>query len=269
MSLSANEMERFYVALENKFRGGAEMVRDRQSAYLPFVKRVQISVDSGVFLDIGCGRGEWLDLLREAGVPCQGVDMNAEMVKICRSKGLDAACGNAIDYLKSFPDASLLGVSAFHVIEHVSLDVGLEMLAEIKRCLVDGGVVFFETPNPENVRVGSHTFFIDPTHTKPVPPHLLAFMFEFSGFEVNEVVRLHPATDFNGLAPLSSAESYLLGHFCGPQDYAVVGAKGKVRTGIFPVFPKHSSGGAHGSGVRPSFSKRIKAKLRQSLSRIL
>lgn len=237
----SNKLEEFYVALEDRFRGGADLIRERQQVYVPVVQRsIRAALASSatldaVFLDIGCGRGEWLSLLRDHQIPCRGVDMNAEMVRICQRSGHDAVCANALEYLKTLPDGSLLGVSAFHVVEHLDLQTSLDLLTEIHRCLMDGGIAFFETPNPENLRVASHTFYIDPTHTKPVPPQLLAFMFEFSGFLGNEIVRLHPTKDFQTRWPMVGATGFMMHHFCTAQDYAVVGVKGAVPPGLLPA----------------------------------
>lgn len=243
------KIDRFYLALEDRFRGSPEIIRDRQKFYLPLVKRsIQLSKldlpSNAVFLDIGCGRGEWLSLLKSESIPSLGVDTNGEMVDTSKQKGLNAHCCNALEYLKGLPDHSLLGASAFHVIEHVDLETGLGLLSELLRCLLPGGIVFFETPNPENLRVSTHNFFIDPTHTKPIPPILLQFMFEHTGFQGNEIVRLHPPGDFqskwalDGLAskiPFSDATQFMLQHFCAPQDYAVVGVKGQPAAGLLPV----------------------------------
>jgi len=237
----SERFDRFYVALENRFRGSAELIRSRQSVFVPLFRRCQDaqprhSGTQSVVLDIGCGRGEWLGLLQEQGIACRGVDMNADMVKICLARGLQSQCGDAMALLQSLPDASLLGVTAFHVVEHIAPDATLDLMAEIHRCLVPGGVALFETPNPENIRTATHNFHVDPTHIKPIPPILLQFMFEFSGFEGNEIVRLHPARK-SLLRSLfaSPASRFLLRHFEGSQDYAVVGVKGPVPKGLPPA----------------------------------
>ena len=242
-------IERFYIALEDRFRGSPDLIRERQKFYLPLVKRsIRLSHRNvhpeAFFLDIGCGRGEWLTLLKQEGISSVGVDTNGEMVATSKQKGLDAHCCDALEYLRGLPDESLLGASAFHVIEHVDLETGLNLLSELLRCLIPGGIAFFETPNTENFRVSTHNFFIDPTHTKPIPPILLQFMFEHTGFQGNEIVRLHPADDFqskwalDGLAskiPLADATLFMLQHFCAAQDYAVIGVKGQPMVGLLPA----------------------------------
>ena len=244
----SQNIDDFYVALEDRFRGSAEVIRQRQMAYIPLVQRALGGMPAAArentsFLDIGCGRGEWLNLLREHAVPCRGVDMNQSMIDICRRAGHQVDCANALDLLHSLPDNSLFGVSAFHVIEHVDLETGLGLLTQILRCLTPGGIAFFETPNPENLRVSGHNFYIDPTHTKPVPPPLLQFMFEFCGFQGNEIVRLQPTDDFHGKwamkglpakLPFADAVKFMLQYFCSAQDYSVVGVKGPPPMGLLP-----------------------------------
>jgi SAM-dependent methyltransferase len=238
-----NKMDEFYVALENRFRGGAELIRERQMVYVPLIKYVMQTVGDGQqydFVDVGCGRGEWMSLLRENGVKSKGIDTNAEMINLCKLNDLDVIHGDALAYFKYLPDNCLAGVSAFHVVEHLDLETSLSLLTEIQRCLVEGGMAFFETPNPENVSVGSHTFYIDPTHTKPIPPVLLSFMFEFCGFFKNEIVRLHPIRQpYEGEIPTAAA-AHMFHHFFGAQDYAVVGFKQEPPLGALQCLPGYS-----------------------------
>jgi SAM-dependent methyltransferase len=238
----SERFDRFYLALENRFRGSSDHIRAGQSIFVPVFKRChaaaqsQSAGDNRRVLDIGCGRGEWLDLLRDQGIACQGLDMNADMVALCEQRGHQASRGNALDTLRALPDASLLGVTAFHVIEHIDPQSALDWLAEIHRCLVPGGIVLFETPNPENVRTATHNFFIDPTHIRPIPPILLQFMFEFSGFSGNEIVRMRPLRNKGWRWRLASpASRFMIRHFLKEQDYAVIGVKGPVPPGLLPA----------------------------------
>lgn len=240
----STRFDRFYVALEDRFRGSPEIIRTRQSIFIPLFQRCRESAlrsnasanDTAQVLDIGCGRGEWLSLLREHGIPARGVDVNADMVGICAQRGLQAQCADALEQLRAAPDGSLLGVTAFHVVEHLPTETALDLLAEAHRCLCPGGVVLFETPNPENICTATHDFHVDPTHKSPIPPILLQFMFEFSGFEANEIVRLHPPMKSRRRRLFASAASrFLLRHFEGPRDYAVVGIKGPVTQGLLPA----------------------------------
>ena len=238
----SERFDRFYLALENRVRGSTDHIRQGQSVFLPVFRRchsavIENSLDAcPPVLDIGCGRGEWLDLLKDAAIPCQGLDMNRDMAALCVERGHQAIQGNALDVLKTLPDASLLGVTAFHVVEHISPESALELLAEIYRCLVPGGIALFETPNPENIRTATHHFFLDPTHLRPIPPMLLQFMFEFSGFTGNEIVRLRPVRDKAFRSRLASpASRFMMRHFLKEQDYAVIGVKGPVPPGLLPA----------------------------------
>jgi O-antigen chain-terminating methyltransferase len=162
--------------------------------------------------------------------------MNRDMVALCVERGHQAIHGNALEVLRTLPDASLLGVTAFHVVEHISPESALELLAEIYRCLVPGGIALFETPNPENIRTATNNFFLDPTHLRPVPPMLLQFMFEFCGFTGNEIVRLRPVPGKGWRWRMaSSASRFVLKHFLKEQDYAVIGVKGPVPPGLLPA----------------------------------
>jgi len=124
-------------------------------------------------LDIGCGRGEWLELLKENNLNARGLDLNQVMVRMCRDKGLNVEEGEALSFLKSLPDSSLGAVTGFHLIEHYGFEFLVKLLGEILRVLKPGGIVIFETPNPGNILVGSCNFYIDPTHNKPLPSILI------------------------------------------------------------------------------------------------
>ena len=114
-------------------------------------------------LDAGCGRGEWLELLKEQGITTgRGIDNNRVMVKQCEGYGLDVIEGDVIESLRDFPSASLGAVTAFHLIEHLPLNVLVKFLDETARVLKSGGIAIFETPNPENILVGAFTFYLDP-----------------------------------------------------------------------------------------------------------
>jgi 2-polyprenyl-3-methyl-5-hydroxy-6-metoxy-1,4-benzoquinol methylase len=177
-------------------------------------------------LDLGCGRGEWLELLREEGLRARGVDLNRMLVEACRQQGLEVVDGDAIGYLRSLPDASLGVVTAIHLIEHLPFDAFVKLLDETVRVLKPGGVTIFETPNAENVLVGSNTFYLDPTHRNPLPSAVVKFLAEARGLCRLEVMPLHPYPAAcrvveTGLEVGKRFNEY----FYGPQDYAVMGWK--------------------------------------------
>ena len=167
-----------YAALEDRFRGTREDVKERSSFYLQFIKESEAAV-----LDVGCGRGEWLELMRENGIKALGVDMNRVLIEQCRERGLEVVEEDVLVYLRNLPDKSLGAVTGFHIIEHISLDQLLSLIDEVMRVLMPGGVAIFETPNPDNVLVGSNYFYFDPTHRHPLPSQLMHFLFETRGFQ--------------------------------------------------------------------------------------
>jgi 2-polyprenyl-3-methyl-5-hydroxy-6-metoxy-1,4-benzoquinol methylase len=210
-----------YAALEDRFRGTREEIKERLSFYLQFVKGIP---DEAGVLDIGCGRGEWLEVLREDGIKASGLDMNSILIEQCQERGLEVVEEDAIVYLRNLPDKSLGAVTGFHIIEHVSPDQLLSMLDEVMRVLIPGGVAMFETPNPDNVLVGSKYFYLDPTHRHPLPSQLMHFLFETRGFQRTQVINLHPweTARVQGDAELTERFN---DYFFGPMDYAIVGWK--------------------------------------------
>ena len=210
-----------YAALEDRFRGTREEIKERLSFYLQFIKGK--ANEAGV-LDIGCGRGEWLELLREDGIKASGVDMNSVLIEQCRERGLEVVEEDVIAYLRNLPDKSLGAITGFHIIEHVSPDQLLSLLDEVMRVLIPGGVTMFETPNPDNVLVGSKYFYFDPTHRHPLPSQLMHFLLETRGFQRTQVINLHPWESARVQGGAELAERFN-DYFFGPMDYAIVGWK--------------------------------------------
>ena len=217
----AHRHDALYMALEDRFRGSREEVKERLSFYLPYIKGI---ANQAAVVDIGCGRGEWLELLRADGIKASGVDMNSVLVEQCRERGLEVVAEDAIIYLRKLPDKSLGAVTGFHIIEHVSLDQLLSLLDEVMRVLVPGGVAICETPNPDNVLVGSNYFYFDPTHRHPLPSQLMHFLFETRGFQRTEVINLHPWESARIQGGTELTERFN-DYFFGPMDYAVLGWK--------------------------------------------
>ena len=185
----------FYRAFEDKHRGSRELIKTRLRVYLPFLTALQ-EVDRGCkVLDLGCGRGEWLELLKEIKMDGHGVDLDDGMLQACRDLGLSVETGEAIAYLKSVPSESLSVVSAFHVVEHIPFSELQILVQEALRVLKPAGLLILETPNPENIRVGTSNFYLDPTHIHPIPPPLLAFLPDYYGFYRTKVVRLQEAAE--------------------------------------------------------------------------
>ncbi len=143
-------------------------------------------------LDLGCGRGELLDLLREAGVPAQGVEADPALAGAARRRGLAVHEGDLLAFLREQPARSRGAVSAIHVLEHLPAPELLATLGEIRRVLAPGGVLVVESPNPHSLRVGASLYWLDPTHQRPLMPETLELFLTASGLEVSRRGWLHP-----------------------------------------------------------------------------
>ncbi|AEH87083.1 methyltransferase domain-containing protein [Mesorhizobium opportunistum] len=183
-----------YKAFEDRFRGSRELVKDRLKIYQPLLAQIPRQAEGPTLaIDLGCGRGEWLEILAEAGFDATGVDTNALMAQEATDNGLKIELQDAIDYLSGRPNSSVAVISAFHMVEHVPTDYLIRLLDECNRVLTNDGLLILETPNPENISVGTHTFHLDPTHKSPLPPDLLEFLVGQAEFAETAILRLNGA----------------------------------------------------------------------------
>lgn len=214
---SVTAEHRWYLDFEDQHRGSPETIRERQQLYLPYLQAAFSDPQEGWVLDLGCGRGEWLAVLTEAGYKAEGVDNNPNLVSLARQSGLRVHQADLFEYLHTLPDQSYAAVTAFQLIEHLPLAALLELFAESRRILRPGGVIILETPNPENLQVGAYSFWLDPTHIRPLPPPLLAQLARYFGFVDIRIERLNPWPHYRPDAddPLNK----LL--YC-EQDYALI-----------------------------------------------
>ena len=217
-----HRIDALYVAFEDVFRGSKEDIKERLRIYLPILKNATTGAATLSIIDVGCGRGEWLEILREEGLVAQGVDTNRMMIEQCRLRRLAVVEGEAIAFLRTLPDTSVDAITAFHVVEHFLFEDLVRLLDEIVRVLKPGGVAIFETPNPDNVLVGSRTFFMDPTHRRPLPSPVLKFLGEARGLCRVETWNLHPYPVGFHIQGTELAQRFSE-LFYGPQDYAVIG----------------------------------------------
>ncbi|QTR46384.1 methyltransferase domain-containing protein [Thiothrix litoralis] len=215
-------LDAYYIAFEDANRGTLDEIRQKLSIYLPYITRFKEKSGELPLLDIGCGRGEWLGLLQDAGISAYGVDMNGVMVTVGQERGLDVRHEDGLAHLQKLPDHSLSVITSFHVIEHLPFAVLFSVLIEIKRVLIPGGLLILETPNPENVLVGSHTFYHDFTHRNPVTPSALTFLLTYHNFQNIEVLRLHPYPEEAKVPGHDPLTERVNGHLCGPQDFAMI-----------------------------------------------
>ncbi len=211
----------FYRAFEEKHRGPRELIKGRLKVYLPFIKHLKDIYPDAPAVDLGCGRGEWLELLGENGFAAQGVDLDDGMLEACRELGLTVQTGEAIDFLKKLPDQSQVVISGFHIAEHIPFDDLQTLVEESLRVLRPAGVLILETPNPENIVVGTSSFYLDPTHIRPIPPQLLSFIPDYYGYKRVKVLRLQETVD------IASNENLSLLNVLKDvsPDYAVVAQK--------------------------------------------
>ena len=199
------------------FRGSEEYVKGGQRQYVANFEGCQN------VLDIGCGRGEFLEIMREANIPAVGIDLSGESVAICRLKGLQAETADLFTYLAGLPEESLDGIFCAQVVEHLPPERLPEMIQLCAGRLGRNGVMVIETPNPECLAIFATHFYLDPTHARPIPHKLLAFYLEESGVGVMEVRKLAPAVESMpslGLLPEAFREA-----FFGGLDYAIIGKK--------------------------------------------
>jgi len=212
----------FYRAFEDKHRGSRELIKNRFRVYMPFILPLKEIYPDGLALDIGCGRGEWLELLKDNSIAAQGVDFDEGMLKACKDISLDVTNADGVAYLQAQADHSITIVSAFHVVEHISFSELQSFVRESLRVLKPGGLLIMETPNPENIKVATENFYLDPTHIKPIPSALLSFLPEFYGFERTKILKLQENKDLENQENVS-----LLNVMADVSpDYAVVAQKG-------------------------------------------
>jgi O-antigen chain-terminating methyltransferase len=204
-----------YARFAGRFRGTEEYVTQSQRFYLPYFKgRRHV-------LDIGCGRGEFLQLMREAGVPAKGIESSEESAAYCRSLDLDVEQADLFTYLSAQPEATLDGIFCSQVVEHLPPARLPEMIRLCATRLATGGILAIETPNPECLAIFATHFYLDPTHTRPIPSQLLAFYMEESGLGRLEIHPKAPAIE--SIPELAELPAAFREKFFGGLDYAILG----------------------------------------------
>ena len=225
--VAASEQGLDYLAFEARFRGSEDTVRGRQEVYRRDLERRRRVVD------LGCGRGELLELLRDAGVDSYGVDTEPDFVELLAEKGIEVRREDAIAHVEGLAPGEVDGIVASHVIEHLPPAVIGRLVVGAAAALPEGGVLILETPNPESLLAGSINFHRDPTHLRPVHPDTLVFLCESAGFREVEVLRLSPVPESERLPSPAPGDDPLARHVdamaerlngivFGWQDYAVI-----------------------------------------------
>lgn len=224
--------------LIDAFRGSEEEIHHRLDHYLSDLR------GSAPILDLGCGRGELLLMLRDAGVDAAGVDGDAALAGAAVRRGLEVVEGDVLAVLRTLDDESRGAVTAFHLFEHLPPEVLVAVLAEARRVLRPGGLLIAECPNPHSLRVGGALFWQDPTHQRPLLPETLELFLRAAGFAVDRVETLHPfppdqllMDDEGGTAAVTDADLTTLAErvdrlrrrlddlLNGPRDFAVWAVK--------------------------------------------
>lgn len=213
-----------YRDLEATFRGTREYVRGSVEGYM---KDIAAAAGSAPVVDMGSGRGEFLEACREHGLIAYGIETNPVFVRESAARGLEVREMDVLAHLAEVPDGSLGAITLFHVAEHLPLDSLVELIDAALRALQPGGMLLLETPNPTNVRVGAASFYLDPTHLKPLHPRFLDFLCVQRGFAATEVRFLHGETT-DGLT-IPDADPHALDELnwalFSPFDYAVLARK--------------------------------------------
>ncbi len=226
-----------YYLFENIFRGAEEVILERQSVYLPYYRGAEN------VLDVGCGRGEFLELLRREDVPAYGIDLNEDMIQVCREKGFDVRQADALQHLASLPPESLGGVFMAQFIEHLPAAVIVEAARLAFDKLRPGSHLVMETQNPLSMVVSARNFYTDMSHIRPVHPEAARFMLQMVGFQRVDLKFLAPFSPDEQLKPILAdglappvTDRHLFervdGNFeklndlmFGYQDFAVIGQK--------------------------------------------
>lgn len=170
-----------YTGFENRFRGPEEEVKKQQEAYLPYFQK------GAKVLDLGCGRGEFIQLLHDQGIDAEGVDINGQMVEICLEKGLKCQKADLLERLAEFKDGALGGIFSSQVIEHLE-PVYLKRMIELAYAkLSPSSYLVVETINPASVFSLVQVYFLDLSHRQPIHSQTLRFLLESAGFEEVEI----------------------------------------------------------------------------------
>ena len=210
--------DQFYADFERFHYASEEDIEQYRSIYLPYVNPLLKYFAGPVALDFGCGRGEWLGMMRNLGFETYGVDIDAGMLKSALRKGLNVELGDGMEYLKKVPSASVSVLTAFHVLEHLQFKEIRDFFAESKRILKPGGLLILETPNPENLHVATTNFYLDPTHVRPIPILQMVALAKQYEYETYSIIRLQEDKSLYNKQDVSFKDLY----YGVSKDYAII-----------------------------------------------
>ena len=209
------------IYFQGRFGGDGSVIRQQAEGFVElFAGRERV-------LDLGCGRGIFLALAKDRNVGAYGVDLDPRMVEQATAAGFEAVGGEALEHLHSLPDGSIDGLFARHVAEHVLPGELVDLVRELRRVLRPGSPAVLITPNPATLTVGAHTFWLDPSHLRPIPPELFRYYLEVEGFTDVSVRTFEPSTEHLSEdvpeGPIRENVKLLNRTLFGDRDYAVVG----------------------------------------------
>ncbi|MDY0041040.1 MAG: methyltransferase domain-containing protein, partial [Desulforhabdus sp.] len=216
-------LDALYVSFEDQFRGTRIDIKNRLRVYLPFIEEAGAGTAEAPVVDLGCGRGEWLEILQESNLHAVGVDRNRIMLQQCRELNLKVIENDAVQFLHGQNGNSLGAITGHHIIEHLDLTTLITLLDECFRTLKPGGILIFETPNPENLLVGAYSFHFDPTHKKVQVPDSLRFLVEQRGFSRTQILRLNRYSDL--CQSDDDADDFRKKWFYSEMDFAIIAYK--------------------------------------------
>jgi O-antigen chain-terminating methyltransferase len=224
-------LDSFYAAFEDHFHEDRSLVRARLELYLALVREAGAGTADAPVVDVGCGRGEWLDVLRECGLIGRGIEVNRVFIDMCRTRGLEVFEGDVIEILRGMPNGSAGAITSMHGIEHLPLERAIVLLDEARRVLRPHGLIILDAPNPENRSVGHQWFYMHPTRRNPLPPEALRWIVESRGFSDVRIERMVIAQDQNVSKPVSKdvpgaeAINALLASMNASNNYAILGMR--------------------------------------------
>lgn len=219
-----------YFKFQEHMRGSYSKIKAQQQEYVNYF------AECSNVIDLGCGRGEFLEVLHEHGINATGVDSYGESVNYCRMRGLQVVQGDAIEYLMEQKTESIDGVFAAQLIEHIPMKSLLELCKESYRVMKPESYIILETPNPMCLSVYMNSFYLDPSHKNPVHPHLMEYLMKECGFhdvhvvfpEASKVGYRFPLLDAEhcmNLAEFNDGVNLLSDIMFGSQDYAIIAKK--------------------------------------------
>ena len=219
-----------YFAFQEQMRGSFTEIKKRQFSYLTYYEGCTSVID------LGCGRGEFVELLQEHGIGATGVDLYTKSVQFCRSRGLNVVEQDAVAFLKEQKEESADGIFSAQLVEHISAGQILEICRESYRVLKPGSYLVIETPNPMCLSTYMNSFYLDPSHKNPVHPHLMEYFLRECGYSNIKIVftqasksgyrlPLLNVENCKNLAEFNDGVNFLSDIIFGSTDYAIIAQK--------------------------------------------